>query len=232
MKKPLRDFRWIGPYLVEKVLPNNFYIVRKLKTNKTQILHRNRLRKYKPEKPAEDNYLEAQWQSDDNIVIPHDDLYTIAWEAETGGHLFAIPIICSYPIAIDFHESYTQGPESGIVPRSYFHDSSDGHNREVFPTSDPSLVHPSITKYHGQSQEVETTRKLHYIDSSTRAPESSTDLETAYQPMQQPPMDRLTTLQRLRSTIVLPKLFRKTNLVILEAANTTYGLILTLMTEK
>ena len=24
---PFRDFRWIGPYLVEKVLPNNKYIV-------------------------------------------------------------------------------------------------------------------------------------------------------------------------------------------------------------
>ena len=31
----LRDFRWIGPYLVGKVLPNNNHIVRKRKTNKT-----------------------------------------------------------------------------------------------------------------------------------------------------------------------------------------------------
>ena len=50
-KIPFRDFRWIGPYIVEKVLPNNNYIVRKLNTNKTQILHRIRLRKYNPEKP-------------------------------------------------------------------------------------------------------------------------------------------------------------------------------------
>ena len=48
-KMPFRDFRWIGPYIVEKVLPNNNYIVRKLNTNKTQILHRIRLRKYNPE---------------------------------------------------------------------------------------------------------------------------------------------------------------------------------------
>ena len=54
---PFRDFHWIGPYLVEKVLPNNNYIVRKLKTNKTQMLHRNRLRNYNPEKPPEDNLL-------------------------------------------------------------------------------------------------------------------------------------------------------------------------------
>ena len=43
-KIPFRDFRWIGLYIVEKVLPNNNYIVRKLNTNKTQILHRIRLR--------------------------------------------------------------------------------------------------------------------------------------------------------------------------------------------
>ena len=34
-KIPLRDFRWIGLYFVEKVLPNNNHFVRKLKTNKT-----------------------------------------------------------------------------------------------------------------------------------------------------------------------------------------------------
>ena len=44
-KIPFRDFRWIGPYLVEKVLPNNKYFVQKPKTNKTQILHRIRIRK-------------------------------------------------------------------------------------------------------------------------------------------------------------------------------------------
>ena len=42
---------------------------------------------------------------------------------------------------------------------------------------------------------------------------------------------RVTNLQRLRATILLPKLIRKTNLVILEAANTTYVLILILITQ-
>ena len=37
-KIPFRDFRWIGPYSVKKLLQNNIYIVQKLKTNKTQIL--------------------------------------------------------------------------------------------------------------------------------------------------------------------------------------------------
>ena len=130
---PFRDFRWIGPYIVEKVLPNNNYIVRKLITNKTQILHRIRLRKYNPEKPPEDNYQAAQWQIDDNIVVPQYGLYTIAWEAEFGGHLFDIPIIYTDPNANDFDESHTQGPDTVIVPRSYFHDSSDGKTGKHAP---------------------------------------------------------------------------------------------------
>ena len=119
-KKPFRDFRWIGPCLVEKVLPNNGYMLRKLNTNKTEILHTIRLKKYNPEKPLEDNFQEAQGQIDDNIVFPQDDLYTSAWEAEFGGHLFDIPIIYTDPNATDFDEGNTQGPNTVIVPRPYF----------------------------------------------------------------------------------------------------------------
>ena len=73
-----------------------------LNTNKSQILHRIRLRKYNPDKPPENKYQETQWQTDDNIVVPQDDLYAIAWEAEFGGHLFDIPITYTDPNAIDF----------------------------------------------------------------------------------------------------------------------------------
>ena len=37
---PFRNFRWQGPYKVEKVLPNSNYKVSRLGTNKTQLLHR------------------------------------------------------------------------------------------------------------------------------------------------------------------------------------------------
>ena len=137
---PFPDFRLIGPYIVEKVLLNNNYIVRKLKTNKTQITHRKRLRKYNPEKQPEHNYQEAQWQIDDNIVVPQDNFYTLPWEVEFGGHLFDIPIIYTDPNAIDFDESYTQGPDTVIVLRSYFHDSNDGQSRETCPNSDPPVL--------------------------------------------------------------------------------------------
>ena len=126
--------------------------MRKLNTNKNQILHRIRFRKYNPEKPPEDIYQEAQWRFDDNFVIPLDDLYTIAWEAEFSGHLVDIPIIYTDPNAIDFDESHTQGPDTVIVPRSFLQDSSDGQIWETCPTSDPSVAHPSNPKSNGQSE--------------------------------------------------------------------------------
>ena len=80
-KIPFREFRWIGPYVIEKVLPNEIYIVRKLNSNKTQILHRIRLRKYTPNTTLQDTRPEGNLQADDEIIIPQDDLYIISWES-------------------------------------------------------------------------------------------------------------------------------------------------------
>ena len=88
-KIPFREYRWTGPYIVEKVLPNENYIVRKLNSNKTQILHRIRLRKYEPNTVLQDIRPEGNLQPDDGIVIPQDDLYVITWETEFGD--FAAP---------------------------------------------------------------------------------------------------------------------------------------------
>ena len=83
-KVPFREYRWTGPYIVEKVLPNENYIVRKLNSNKTQILHRIRLRKYEPNTVLQDIRPEGNLQPDEGIVIPKDDLYVITWETEFG----------------------------------------------------------------------------------------------------------------------------------------------------
>ena len=56
--------------------------MRRLNTNKTQILHRIRLKKFVPNAPLEDKYEEEKLQPDEEIVIPQDDLYTISWEAD------------------------------------------------------------------------------------------------------------------------------------------------------
>ena len=37
-KVPFTEIRWIGPYFIEKVLLNNNYLVRKIGTNKTQVI--------------------------------------------------------------------------------------------------------------------------------------------------------------------------------------------------
>ena len=79
-KIPFREFRWIGPYVIEKVLPNETYIVRKLNSNKTQILHRIRLRKYTPNSTLQDIRPEGNLQADDENIIPQDDLYIVSWE--------------------------------------------------------------------------------------------------------------------------------------------------------
>ena len=45
---PFRGFRWIGPNFIEKVLPKNNYLGRKIGTNRTQVLHQMRLRQFTP----------------------------------------------------------------------------------------------------------------------------------------------------------------------------------------
>ena len=82
-KTPFTDFRWIGPYIIEKVLPNNNYLVRKIGTNRTQILHRMRLRQFTPRQPISDiPVTQREWQPDPEVVITHDDFYARAWECE------------------------------------------------------------------------------------------------------------------------------------------------------
>ena len=114
-------------------------------------------------------------------------MYTLEWEAEFGGHLIDIPIIYTDPNGIDFDDIYTQGPDTVIVPRSFFH-TSDGQNRETCPTSDPSVVDLLSPKPHGQIQDVETTTNLGHKDSSKQTSESIKGNETAYELMQQPPL--------------------------------------------
>ena len=82
-KNPFTEFRWIGSYIVEKALPNNNYLARKLGTNKTQILHRMKLRLFTPRQPIPDVQTTAQeWKPDPEVIIEHDDLYARAWESE------------------------------------------------------------------------------------------------------------------------------------------------------
>ena len=58
--------------------------MRKLNSNKTQILQGIRLCKYEPNVPLRDERPEGNLQPDEEIVIPQDDLYVITWEINFG----------------------------------------------------------------------------------------------------------------------------------------------------
>ena len=70
----------IHPYIVEKVLPNNNYLVRKIGTDKTQVLHRMRMRQFTPHHPPADIRVNPhEYKPDPEMIINHDDLYARAW---------------------------------------------------------------------------------------------------------------------------------------------------------
>ena len=80
-KIPFTEFRWIGPYIIEKVIPNNSYLVRKIGTNNTQVHHRMRMRQFTPRQPPADITVKPQeYKSDPEVSLNHDDLYARAWE--------------------------------------------------------------------------------------------------------------------------------------------------------
>ena len=92
-KLPFRDYRWIGPFVIQKVLSNDNYFVRRVNTNKTQILHRIRLKIFVPNTPLQDNYSGEKLQPGEERVIPQDDLYTISWKVDFDYELFETRII-------------------------------------------------------------------------------------------------------------------------------------------
>ena len=88
-KIPFIDFCWIGTYIIEKVLPNNNYLVRNNGTNRTQILHQMRLRQFTLHQPIPDIPITSRkWQPDPEVVIKPDDLYARAWECEYDEPIF------------------------------------------------------------------------------------------------------------------------------------------------
>ena len=108
--------------------------MQKLNTNKNQIFHSICLWNYNSEKPPQDNYQEDQWQIHGKTLIRQENLYTLAWEAEIGRHLFDFPFIYTDPNARYFDENHKQGPDTVSVPRSSnFHESSLGQNGKLAP---------------------------------------------------------------------------------------------------
>ena len=71
------------PVYYWKILPNINYLVRKIGTNKTQVLHRMRMRQFTPRQPPADITVKPQeYKSDPAVRLNHDDLYARAWECD------------------------------------------------------------------------------------------------------------------------------------------------------
>ena len=80
-KIPFTEFGWMGPYIVEKVLPNNNYLVRKIGTDKRQVLHRMPMRQFTPRQPPADKRVNPhEYKPDPEMSINHDNFYARAWE--------------------------------------------------------------------------------------------------------------------------------------------------------
>ena len=83
------EFRWIGPYIIEKVLPNNNCLVRKIGTNKTQVLHRMTIRQFTPRQlPADITVKPQEYKSNHEMSLHHDDLYARTWEYDYDQPIF------------------------------------------------------------------------------------------------------------------------------------------------
>ena len=71
------EFRW----LTEKVLPNNNYLVRKIGTNKTQVLRRMRMLQFTSRQPSADIRITPhESKPDPDVSLKQDELYAGAWE--------------------------------------------------------------------------------------------------------------------------------------------------------
>ena len=72
-----------------KRLPNDNYIVRMLRTNKTQFPHRIRLRKFTPQATLANVFVrESDWQNIDQMPVAHDDLKAQSWNTNFGPNPF------------------------------------------------------------------------------------------------------------------------------------------------
>ena len=92
-KLPFREYLWTGPFIVVKALPNNNYLIRKLQTNLTQILHRIRLRPFASSHKLPDISVSPKdFQQETEVIIQHDDLFAMAWQ-----ELYQDPKIASHP---------------------------------------------------------------------------------------------------------------------------------------
>ena len=146
-KNPFREYRWTGAYIVEMVLPNENYIVRKLNSNKTQILHRMILCKYEPNTVLQDIGPGGNLQPADEIIIPQEDLYVITRETNFGEFPYSTEEVTIPTRVYDSDTSYGLVDDTS-PPGKTFTDvdfrSTEPHGNDDFDS--PAKNHPDHAK--------------------------------------------------------------------------------------
>ena len=159
-KIPFTEFRWIGLYIIEKVLPNNIYLVRKIGTNRTQVLHQMRMRQFTPRQPPADRAVKPQeYKPDPEVSLHHNDLYARAWEYD-----FEQPIF-------DAENDKAAPPNIQVIPLQ-----SDYSTEEMRNTPEnPHVCSPEIFPCTDEVSDVTDTcpHKEPDVDSSPEQPQNS-----------------------------------------------------------
>ena len=121
-------------------------MVPKIGTNKTQILHRMRLRQFTPRQPIQEiPVTQREWQSDPEVVITHDDLYAGAWECE-----YDEPIFDS-----DYNNFVTPSPPE-ITVRSEQAADEMRSTPGITPGNSPEIIPQPDGSYYGRDVDHDT----------------------------------------------------------------------------
>ena len=149
-KIPFTEFRWIGPYVIEKVLPNKIYLVRKIGTNKTQVLHRMRMGQFTPREPPADIRVKPQeYKPDHEVSLNSDELYARAWEYDYEQPIFdtksknaAPPNLQEIPVQSDFSTEEmrnTSGTTHECSSEMFPHTDEVSDVTDTYPHMEPDV---------------------------------------------------------------------------------------------
>ena len=141
-KTAFTEFRWFGPYIIEKKIPNNNYLVREICTNKTQVLHRMRMRQFTPHQPPADITVKPQeYKSDPEVSLNHDDLYARSWEYDFQQPIFdaendkaAPPNLQETPLQSDYSAEEMSNTPRNLHVRSPEHLPETGEVNDITDT--------------------------------------------------------------------------------------------------
>ena len=157
------EFRWIGRYIIGKVLPNNNYLVRKIGTNKKQVLRRMRKRQFTPRQPPA-SWLTTQATKKNKNPNPRWALMTTNCKQERGSMIKNSQFLTPRTI-MQCHPNHTKFQLKSVFSTQEMRDTPETTHEcspEVFPqtveVSDVTNTYPHLK---------------HDVEWSSRQPENS-----------------------------------------------------------